>query len=228
VIELAAAAGFIGAAAAAPMAARYVGEGRLARRCAKTRTLVLTYDDGPGGSLTPRVLDVLAAHDARATFFALGRQAGTQSALLDRLVREGHEVGCHTYGHVHAWKSAPWTSAKDVSDGFRALAPWVPRSGLFRPPYGKLTPFSWATARAGGARMAWWTHDSGDTWDDLPDAERIVDRVRRARGGVVLMHDFDREEERAAYVLALTERLLRLARDEGLLVVPLGGVLGPR
>lgn len=213
-------------ACAAPMVSRYVAQRRLGRLCAARRALSLTYDDGPGRDATPRLLDLLLRHRARASFFALGWKAESEPSTLDRAVREGHEVGCHSYRHVHPWKSLPWAPASDVSQGFRALAPWVARDGLFRPPYGKLSPFSWAAARAGGARLAWWTHDSGDTWLELPRTEDVAAAVRRDGGGVVLMHDLDRDEPRIAYVLELTERLLVLARSEGLSVVTQGELLG--
>ncbi len=209
----------------APMAGRVLEQRRLRRLCAQHRAIVLTYDDGPSRDATPRLLDLLGAHKARATFFALGRKAESDPATLDRAVREGHEVGCHSYRHVHPWKALPWKPANDVSQGFRALAPWVARDGLFRPPYGKLSPFSWAVARAGGARLAWWTHDSGDTWEDLPRTGDVVDAVRRDGGGVVLMHDLDRDEPRVGYVLELTERLLELSRAEGFRVLTQGGLL---
>jgi peptidoglycan/xylan/chitin deacetylase (PgdA/CDA1 family) len=211
----------------APLVSRLVAQRRLARLCASQSALALTYDDGPGRDATPRLLDLLHAHGARASFFALGRKAESEPATLDRVVREGHEVGCHSYCHVHPWKSLPWAAANDVTRGFRALAPWVARDGLFRPPHGKLSPFSWAVARAGGARFAWWTHDSGDTWEDLPRSGDIVDVIRRSGGGVVLMHDCDRDESRVGYVLELTERLLGMSRAEGLRVVTQGELLAP-
>jgi peptidoglycan/xylan/chitin deacetylase (PgdA/CDA1 family) len=207
---------------AAPMLARYAAQRRLRRICAERRTLVLTYDDGPGERMTPRVLDALAAHGARASFFCLGRKAERRPEILDRAVREGHEVGSHSYEHLHAWKSAPWSSMRDTRLGFEALSRWTPRGGLFRPPYGKLTIATWAVAKARGARFAWWTRNSGDTWDDLPDPARVVEDVRRRGGDVMLLHDFDSDEPNAGYTLDLTDRLLAAARADGLRVATLG------
>jgi len=82
-----------------------------------------------------------------------------------------------------------------------------------------MTPWSWWTVRKYGAHVAWWTVDSGDTWQTLPDPQMIEQSVLRDRGGVVLLHDFDRESmdasQRAAYVLDVTERLICLARRKG-------------
>jgi peptidoglycan/xylan/chitin deacetylase (PgdA/CDA1 family) len=209
----------------APMASRRLAERRLARACAERRCVVLTYDDGPGAEATPRVLDLLASHGAKASFFVLGKKAGANAAVLDRAVAEGHEIGAHSFGHVHPWKSLPWRAAADVGAGFRSLSRWVPPDGLFRPPHGKLTPFNWFAAKARGARFAWWTFDSGDTWDDLPRADEVVERLRASHGGVVLLHDFDRDPSRAGWALDVTRRILEMAKAEGLRIVTLGELL---
>jgi len=215
----------VAALGAASVALPHVARRRLARLCARRRTLVLTYDDGPGADATPRIVDLLAYRGVRATFFALGRHAERNPEILDRAARDGHEIGCHSYSHVNAWFSTPWDSVRDVRRGFRALAPWVGAGGLFRPPHGKLTPWTWAVARAAGARSAWWTIDSGDTWATLPPEESVVDRVRRRGGGVVLMHDFDRSSERVRFVCELTDSLVRTAREERLRITTLGALL---
>ena len=79
-----------------PVASRYVSQRLLARKCSDRRTLVLTYDDGPGAGATPRLLDVVATHGARVSFFALGSRAEEAPEVLDRAVREGHEIGTHS------------------------------------------------------------------------------------------------------------------------------------
>ena len=221
-----AAAAVVGAACAvAPIATRVLAQRDLARMCAAKRTLVLTYDDGPGAQMTPRVLDLLSDQRARASFFALGVHAAHYAAILDRALNEGHEVGNHSYAHVHPWRSAPWTSAVDMSRGFRALAPWASQHALFRPPHGKLTPVTWAAARLTDARIAWWTCDSGDSRLELPNMHELVAAVRRQQGGVVLMHDHHRDPVRSGYVLELTRRLLNAAREDGMRVLPLGELL---
>jgi peptidoglycan/xylan/chitin deacetylase (PgdA/CDA1 family) len=209
----------------APMASRRFAARRLAAACASRRLIVLTYDDGPGAAATPPLLDLLAEHGAKASFFVLGSKAEANSAILDRAVRDGHEIGAHSYGHLHPWRSLPWAAAADVGAGFRSLSRWVPSNGLFRPPYGKLTPFNWLAAKVRGARFAWWTFDSGDTWAELPEMGDVVARLRAAKGGVVLLHDFDRDETRSRWALEMTRRILEMAKSEGLRIVTLGELL---
>jgi peptidoglycan/xylan/chitin deacetylase (PgdA/CDA1 family) len=200
---------------------RRVGERRLARICADTRTLVLSYDDGPSPDLTPELLDLLASHRATATFFPQGARAETNPELLDRVLAEGHEIGCHTYDHVHAWKSGSKIAVRDMERGYEVLATWVPPSGPFRPPYGKMTVAMLQAVRARNARLAWWTTVSGDTHPfPLPPPARALDRLRRTGGGVVLMHDHHLRssrdgERRAAHVLEMTTTLIEAAPGEG-------------
>lgn len=199
----------------APMAARRRQERRLRAVCAESGTLVLTYDDGPGPQLTPRLLDLLYERGVRATFFVVGARAAEEPALVDRIVDEGHEVACHTYDHLNAWYSLPWRGVADVDAGYRALARWVPDDGPFRPPHGKMTPLTWAALQRRRAPIGWWTIDGGDVGDELPPATTAVERARRQGGGIVLLHDSDREQERDEFVLESTRLLLDAAREHG-------------
>ncbi len=213
-----------------PHLARVRAEALLRARCRRERALALSYDDGPGPELLPRLLELLAEYGARASFFPLGRRVELHPELLDRLTAAGHEVGCHSQLHHNAWRSSPLRASADVRQGFRTLAPWLGARPLFRPPHGKLTLTSWLTGLRRGARLAFWTCDSGDTHETLPGADApdaLEAELCLAGGGVVLLHDFDREPERAEYVLRVTRRLLELARREGLRIVPVGELLAP-
>jgi peptidoglycan/xylan/chitin deacetylase (PgdA/CDA1 family) len=201
-----------------PHLMRRIQEGLASKRCCERRSLVLTYDDGPSASLTPRLLDLLDHTAAPATFFLLGRQVRGNEAILDRMVASGHELACHGQDHLNAWKTSPWRATGDVRRGYQTLAPWVASDGLFRPPYGKMILPTWWAIRCRGARLGWWTIDSEDTHAVLPAPQSVADRVARAGGGVVLVHDFERGPERARFVLETTRLLLETAKREGLRV----------
>jgi peptidoglycan-N-acetylglucosamine deacetylase len=200
----------------------------LRRRCVGSGRLVLSYDDGPGTRLTQKLLDTLAARDARATFFPLGRRASDGSAVLDRAAAAGHELGCHGFDHVNAIDCPRGAAERDIELGYHSLARWVEPRGLFRPPYGKLSRESRSALRRRGASIGWWTVDSGDTQPARPDIAPVVAAVMRAGGGVVLMHDFDRdppEPEREGFVVELTTALLDMSRERGWTVSTLGELL---
>lgn len=149
--------------------------------------VALTFDDGPDPTSTPRVLDVLERHGARATFFMVGRAAMRERALVERIAASGHAIGHHTLDHV----SVPGLDARDrveqVLGGFAAIGP--PCTRWFRPPFGHLDPATWWTARRHGHDVVAW---SGHVFDWEPhDADTLATRLRArlAPGAIVLLHD---------------------------------------
>ena len=204
-----------------PYALRRRAERLLARRCAAERVMVLSFDDGPGPVLTPQVLALLDRHGARATFFPVGERVRARPDLMSEIASRGHEIGCHSEHHGHSLKIGPARAMRDALEGLETLRPWLSAPPLFRPPFGKLDLATWALLQWRGVRLGWWTLDSGDTAGANSPAA-IEQRLLRAGGGVVLLHDFDGRSERSDYVLAVTERLLVAARENDLQVVPLG------
>ena len=194
-----------------PYAFRLSSVSALRRRVTKDRVLVLTYDDGPSSSTTPAILELLRHHNAKATFFMLGRSARHNSNVANQIVEEGHDVGCHSDQHFNAWKVAPWKAVADINAGYNRLSSWVASDGMYRPPFGKMTLPTHLAIRRRGAPVGWWTIASGDTYSPLPQPELVVDRLKRDGGGVILMHDLDRTPDRNAFVLETTARLLEAA-----------------
>lgn len=210
---------------ALPMAVKVMQVRALRKQCARAGALVLTYDDGPGTTLTDALLERLEHSGARATFFLIGATAERDPKQVDRLFAAGHEVACHSYDHLHPWKTAPWRSLTDMHRGYQALARWLQPGAMYRPPYGKIMLPTMVSLAWQGSRLAWWTHDSGDTHARLPEARHVVETVEADGGGVVLLHDFERKGEREArhaFVLETTNLLLELARRRNLRVVTMG------
>lgn len=205
-----------------PHVMRYSSAQALKQLAVRTRSLVLTYDDGPGTEATPEVAARLAAHNCKATFFLLGRNVDRNPEIIDQLKTDGQELACHTYGHTNSWKVLPWTATSDINHGYDAISRWVGADGYFRPPYGRITLATLLALRQRRARTVWWTIDSGDTWARLPRAIDVVEQVKRVGGGVVLMHDFDRSADRVEFVCEVTELLLDSAHREGLNICTVG------
>ncbi len=185
------------------------------------RILALTYDDGPSETLTPRLLDLLREKNAKATFFMLGRNVRRFPHIVDQVRREGHDIGCHSEDHLHAWTNLPWRCIEDINAGFQSLSPWIRPEGMFRPPYGKMTlPTFWAIWRRGSA-IWWWTLDSLDSSKNLPTPAQVTESVHQEKGAIVLMHDFESTKERDEFVLQTTASLLDLAHREQMRVLTL-------
>ena len=155
-----------------------------------TRQIALTYDDGPNDPHTLQLLDVLAKHEVRATFFLIGRYVQQRPDIVRELVRAGHVIGNHTFSHpLLIFKSA--TEVRDELIQCRqALQEAIgEHSNLFRPPFGGRRPATLKVARELTLEPIMWSV-TGYDWN-APAATIIEKKVsRQMRGGdVILLHD---------------------------------------
>jgi len=183
-----------------------------------SRQIALTYDDGPNDPHTLKLLDVLAKHSVRATFFMIGRYVQQRPDIARAVAEAGHVIGNHTFTHpLLIFKSEAQTRAELV-DCHRALDGALGgHSSLFRPPWGGRRPATLRIARELGLQTIMWNVTAYD-WK-APAAAVIENRiVRQVRGGdVILLHDGGHRAlgaDRAQTVIA-TENLIRRYRDQG-------------
>ena len=148
---------------------------------AEAGTIYLTFDDGPHPETTPRILELLAKHDAKATFFCLGMNVKKYPAVYDSILAEGHTTGNHSYSHLNGWA----TSTKTYLDDVRRASGLI-RSTLFRPPYGRMTPGQYLQLRK-DYEIIMWTRQFPD-YKPRFNPEKI-DTSKIANGGIVVMHD---------------------------------------
>jgi len=158
----------------------------------KHARVALSFDDGPDPEVTPAVLDALAEHGARATFFAIGRLLEAHPTVARRIAAEGHELGNHSWRHSR-WQNFFGSSAqtREIARGARAIAAVTGRSTrpLYRPPIGlKSPPFARAAYQA-RLTLVGWSLRSRDTQTRDPEriAARVLGRIRP--GDIVLLHD---------------------------------------
>ncbi|MFF0084652.1 glycosyltransferase [Streptomyces canus] len=161
------------------------------------RRLVLTFDDGPDPTWTPKVLDVLKKHHAHAVFFVTGTMASRYPDLVKRIVDEGHEVGLHTFNHpdlsFQSKKRIDW----ELSQNQLALAGAAGiRTSLFRPPYSSFADAmddkSWPVTQYIGTRGYITVVNNTDSEDwQKPGVRQIIRNAtpKNGKGAIVLMHD---------------------------------------
>ncbi|WP_440068109.1 polysaccharide deacetylase family protein [Streptosporangium sp. OZ121] len=158
--------------------------------CAKARCVALTYEDGPGPE-TGRLLDILGAYRARATFFALGSNASARPELLRRMRDEGHLVANHTWSHRDLSALPPAVLADQLTRAQHAIVQAIGQvPTLMRPPYGVTDEQVTSVSRRLGMSVVRWSVDAEDGHDSDPRAiaRRTIARVKP--GAIVLMRDF--------------------------------------
>ncbi|MER5176846.1 glycosyltransferase [Streptomyces sp. NPDC002896] len=161
------------------------------------RRLVLTFDDGPDPTWTPKVLDVLAEHHAHAVFFVTGTMASRYPELVQRMVAEGHEVGLHTFNHPDLSYQSKNRIDWELSQNQLALAGAAGiRTSLFRPPYSSFSDAmdnaSWPVTEYIGSRGYITVVNNTDSEDwRRPGVDEILRRAtpKGHQGAIVLMHD---------------------------------------
>lgn len=204
--------------------------GRVLTSCARPNTIALTFDDGPW-KYTEDLLDLLGASGARATFFVCGGNMGGDGQLtrpgypplLRRMVREGHQVGTHTWGHADLAALDGAAVARQVLANEQAL---VQDLGLIptylRPPYFSSDDEALAVVGGLGYHVVNAGVDTRDWAGDYDAARDNFDEaVRDARGKIVLAHDV---KERTAHELA--EYMIAQAEEHGYRLVTVGECLG--
>jgi len=189
--------------------------------------VALTFDDGPDPVVTPQILDVLAAHQARATFFVLGERAALHPELVLRMHREGHTVGTHTQHHrLQFHFGSPGYVQREIEDAIAVVARILPAPPtLFRPPQGLRTPcFASGWRRTRGLTCVTWSVRGLDSLRTTAGA--IVARVSKhlEPGAIITLHDgtgLGGGRDRAPTLAALAT-LLSECKARGLRCVSLG------
>lgn len=148
------------------------------------KKVYLTFDDGPTPQITPWVLDQLDQHNAKGTFFLIGKNSGENPELLQRLIDSKHSIGNHTQNHFNGWKY----STKDYAGNFKECERLTP-THLFRPPYGKIKR-SQIQAIKDTHKIIMWDIITYD-FDENTSAEDCFGYIRKhvTPGSIIVFHD---------------------------------------
>jgi len=212
---------------------------RIFQMGAAPHKIALSFDDGPDQQFTPKILDILKAKQAPATFFVIGSSANDALGLIRREYNEGHEIGNHTYTHPH-WNDISRTQIDvelNVTERLLNSTLGV-KSLLFRPPYGidhqpetadEVAQLPVAQSMGYlivGARLD--PHDWGEPGGVAPAAasvivKRVLDQARANGGNIVLLHDGG--GDRSHTVEALPQIIDGL-RAAGFQIVPVAALVG--
>lgn len=164
---------------------------RLPATAAARGEIAITIDDGPDPEVTPRVLELLARHAAKATFFCIGERARRHAALCGEIVRAGHSIENHSQQHRHNFSLlGPRGFLREIEAGQSTLAEVTGRTPrFFRAPAGLRNPFLDPVLAKLDLQLASWTRRGFDT--RTRDAGIVAARLLRGltAGDILLLHD---------------------------------------
>lgn len=201
----------------------------LTRLPAPRNEVGLTFDDGPDPEVTPRVLDLLDAAGARATFFCIGERVARHAPLAREITARGHAIENHSQHHLKLFAAlGPRRMRRQISEAQATIAAAVGRAPrFFRPTAGLRNPFLDPLLTGLDLRLVSWTRRPFDT--QCGDAARVYRRLTRdlAAGDILLMHDgnAERTPNGTPVILEVLPRLLATLRDAGLNSVTLAAAI---
>ncbi|MBL0314391.1 MAG: polysaccharide deacetylase family protein [Flavobacteriales bacterium] len=175
--------------------------------------LYITFDDGPTPGVTDTALDILKKYEAKATFFCLGKNVVEHPALYQRILNEGHSIGNHSWDHPDGWKTSDISYLKNALRAGQHI-----QSGLFRPPYGRIT-LSQAKALRKKYQLIMWTVLSAD-FDPAVSPEKCLTNVLSNidNGSIIVFHDSLKAKKNMLYAL---EESLKFFCEEGYTLRPI-------
>ena len=162
------------------------------------KELFLTFDDGPHETVTPFILGQLKKYNAKATFFCIGKNVKHYPNVYEQILNDGHAVGNHTFDHTNGWKAKNGAYINSIVEAAKYID-----SKLFRPPYGKISPFvSKVLRKKLGYRIIMWNVLSAD-FDENISPQKCTENVllHTKPGSIIVFHDSTKAWERMSISL---------------------------
>lgn len=177
--------------------------------------IYLTFDDGPTPEITEWVLEELKKHEAKATFFCIGKNINNHAAIFLKTIEEGHSIGNHTYNHLKGWN----TSTEDYLDNIALCESEILnlqskicnlKPKIFRPPYGKIKKSQSKKLQQLGYKTIMWDVLSAD-FDQTITPEKCLENVLQnvQSGSVIVFHDSVKAFKNLEYTLPRSLEILK-------------------
>jgi len=198
-----------------PILLKFIFRNWVWRLSSKEKVLYLTFDDGPTPEITEWTLNELKKHEAKATFFCIGKNIAEHPEIFQKILEENHAVGNHTNNHLNGWKTKTEVYVQNIEEAekyFTRICHPEPfdsaqdklrrRAKLFRPPYGKLTFSQSKKIRKMGYKIMMWDVLSAD-FDPKISNEKCLENVIRniQNGSIIVSHDSVKTSEKLKFVL---------------------------
>ncbi len=171
----------------------------------ESKTIYLTFDDGPHPTITPWVINTLKKHQAKATFFCVGENISKYPEVISGIIKAGHRCGNHTYNHLKGWETSNMEYLDNVSKAETILNEQLgakARNNLFRPPYGKIKPSQIKALQKLDYKIVMWDVLSADFDAEITTEQCYKNVVKLGKpGSIVVFHDSVKASEKLKEVL---------------------------
>lgn len=177
--------------------------------------IYLTFDDGPTPIITEWVLEELKKHQAKATFFCIGKNIKKNPALFLKIISEGHSIGNHTNNHLNGWT----TTTNDYLQNIELCTTEIKKfesisiskaSKLFRPPYGKIKKSQSKRLQKSGYKIVMWDILTAD-FDTTITPEKCLENSLKnvTTGSIIVFHDSEKAYKNLAHALPKSLQILK-------------------
>jgi peptidoglycan/xylan/chitin deacetylase (PgdA/CDA1 family) len=172
------------------------------------KEIYLTFDDGPIPLVTEFVLETLKKQQVKATFFCVGENVKKHPEIYNRIIKEGHQTGNHTYNHLNGWKC----NTEDYINNI-VKCEELTNTKLFRPPYGKIKKSQARQLQKNGFKIIMWRLLSGDLDKNISAKTCCQNVINNAQNGdIIVFHDNIKSHEK---LIKMLEKLIISLKDKG-------------
>uniref|UniRef100_UPI0040489768 polysaccharide deacetylase family protein n=1 Tax=Roseivirga sp. TaxID=1964215 RepID=UPI0040489768 len=183
-----------------PLLAQWLYPNLVWKKKVNAKIIYLTFDDGPIPVVTPWVLAQLKKYNAKATFFCVGDNIRKYPDVFKQVIDSEHSIGNHTFHHLNGWKTDSTTYLKDFLSCEEEIQKNGIKSGLFRPPYGRITPKQ--IKQLSTRQIIMWDVLSGDFSGKTKPEKVLAASIKHTlNGSIVVFHDSQKAMGNLYYAL---------------------------
>lgn len=167
-----------------PSLTKYLFPSLVWKKNTDQKKIWITFDDGPNEKVTPYLINVLEKFDIKATFFIIGNQAKKYPELVKLIINNGHKIGNHSFSHLNGFSTNNNKYFEDIEQAKKYID-----SDIFRPPFGKITPFQIKNLKK-DFKIIMWDIMSWDFKENIyPNKiyKNVIDNVEN--GSIILFHN---------------------------------------
>ena len=167
-----------------PSIAKYLYPSLVWKKNTEQKKIWITFDDGPDKKVTPFLVNLLGKFNIKATFFIIGSQAKKHPELVKLIINNGHKIGNHSFSHLSGYITKNNKYLQDIEQAKKYID-----SDIFRPPYGKITPFQIKNLTK-DFKIIMWDIMSWDFKENISSNKifrNVMDNVES--GSIILFHN---------------------------------------